>query len=138
MFTQISWYVFIQLCQCHLELEKVKRPFIFLFWLFFYQKISITLQRMQAFSILSWVIVIDLSTSWLPPLGNKPPITMVDLLQAIDFWHEKIQPTYYRQSIFYMERFWHLPWANLTSCRFSFFLFLIPMYIFQISNVFYK
>ncbi len=45
---------------------------------------------------------------------------------AIDFLHEKKRPTYYKQSMFYMERFWHLTWAKLASCRFSvsFFLFL--------------
>jgi len=42
---------------------------------------------MQASFILSQAIAIDLATSWLPPLQNTPPITMADLLQAIDFWH---------------------------------------------------
>jgi hypothetical protein len=39
-------------------------------------------------------------------------------------------------SIFDMERFWHLVWTNLTSYTFSFLLFLIPLYIFQIFDVF--
>jgi hypothetical protein len=38
--------------------------------------------------------------------------------------------------IFDMERFWHLVWTNLTSYEFSFLLFLIPLYIFQIFGVF--
>ncbi len=37
--------------------------------------------------------------------------------------------------IFDMEKFWHLIWANSTSCKFSLFLFLIPLYIFQIYGV---
>jgi hypothetical protein len=36
-------------------------------------------------SILSWAIVIGLPASKLPPFQHKPPITMADLLQAIDF-----------------------------------------------------
>jgi hypothetical protein len=39
--------------------------------------------------------------------------TMANLLQAINFWHAKF----------------------LTSCKFSLFLFRIPLYIFQIYNV---
>jgi hypothetical protein len=35
---------------------------------------------MQASSILSWVIVVGLATSWLPPLQDAPPITTIDLL----------------------------------------------------------
>jgi len=48
----------------------------------------------------------------------------------------KIQPTYYKLLIFDMDRFWHLVWANLTSCKFSLFVFfLIPLYIFLIYGV---
>jgi hypothetical protein len=36
-------------------------------------------------SILSWAIVIGLPHFKLLPLQNKPPITMADLLQVIDF-----------------------------------------------------
>jgi hypothetical protein len=54
---------------------------------FFCQKISITLQRMEASSILSQAIAIRLATSQLPPLQDTTPITMTDLLQAVDFWH---------------------------------------------------
>jgi hypothetical protein len=45
---------------------------------------------MQSSSILSRVIAIGFVTSWLPPFQNTPPITMADLLQAIDFWHINI------------------------------------------------
>ncbi len=48
----------------------------------------------------------------------------------------KIWPTYCRWLVFDMERFWHLVWANLTSCNFSLFFFLILLYIFQIYRVF--
>jgi hypothetical protein len=54
---------------------------------FLRKKVSIILQRMQVSSILSRAIVIDLTTSWLPPLQNTPPITTANLLQAISFWH---------------------------------------------------
>ncbi len=43
---------------------------------FFHQKISITLQRMQASSILNQAITISLTASWHPPLQNTPPITI--------------------------------------------------------------
>jgi hypothetical protein len=39
-------------------------------------------------------------------------------------------------SIFDMETFGHLVCSNLTACKFSLFLFLIPLYIFQIYDVF--
>jgi hypothetical protein len=52
---------------------------------FLRQKISITLQKMQVFSILSRPIVVGLVTSQLPPLQDTPPITMADPLQAVDF-----------------------------------------------------
>jgi hypothetical protein len=39
-------------------------------------------------------------------------------------------------SILDAKRFWHLFWTNLMSCNFSLFLFLIPLYIFQIYSVF--
>jgi hypothetical protein len=54
---------------------------------FLCQKISITLQRMQVSSILNWAVVVGLAISWLPSLQNTPPITTVDLLQVISFWH---------------------------------------------------
>ncbi len=42
--------------------------------------------------------------------------------------------TYYRWSIFDMERFWHS--FELTSCKLSLFLFLIPLHISQTYCVF--
>jgi hypothetical protein len=42
---------------------------------------------MQAFSILSQMIAIGLTTSRLPPLDNTLPITMTNLSQTVDFWH---------------------------------------------------
>jgi hypothetical protein len=47
----------------------------------------ITLQKMQTSSILSWVVVVGLATSWLSPLQDTPPITTVNLLQVVGFWH---------------------------------------------------
>jgi hypothetical protein len=47
---------------------------------FLCQKVLITLQRMQTSSILSWVIVVGLTTSRLPPLQYTLPITTADLL----------------------------------------------------------
>jgi hypothetical protein len=38
---------------------------------------------MQATSILSWAVTVGLATSWLPPLQDAAPITMVDLLKAV-------------------------------------------------------
>jgi hypothetical protein len=40
---------------------------------------------MQTFFILSQTIVVGLATSRRPSLHDTPPITMVDLLQAIGF-----------------------------------------------------
>jgi len=44
------------------------------------------LQKMQASFILNWVAMVGLITSQLPPLQDTPPITMVDLLQAVGCW----------------------------------------------------
>jgi hypothetical protein len=52
---------------------------------FFHPNVSITLQEMQSFSILSQAIAKGLTTPQLPPLQDRPPTTMVDLLQVIDF-----------------------------------------------------
>jgi hypothetical protein len=53
--------------------------------IFLHQKLSITLQKVQTASILSWVVVVSLVTSRLPPLKDTPFITMADLLQAVGF-----------------------------------------------------
>jgi hypothetical protein len=105
------------------SLKGPKGPHLSILVVFICKKISISLQRMQASSILSWAIIISLVISQLPPLHDTPAITMANLLQAINFWHGKIWPTYYRQPILDMERFWHLFWTNLTSWNFSLFFF---------------
>jgi hypothetical protein len=40
---------------------------------FLKQQVSIILQKMQAFTILNWAIMVGLATSWLPPLVNSTP-----------------------------------------------------------------
>jgi hypothetical protein len=65
------------------SLKKPKGPPLFVLVIFFCQKISIMLQRMQASSIWSQAIARGLATSRLPPLQDTTPIVMVDLLQAI-------------------------------------------------------
>jgi hypothetical protein len=73
MSKQISWCVLTWLCQCHVKLQKAKRPSSFFFLITFcYKKISITLQKMQASSILCQVVVINLAISQLPPLQDAP------------------------------------------------------------------
>jgi hypothetical protein len=57
---------------------------------FFGQNISITLQRMQASSILSWVVVIGVTTSQLPPFQDTSPITTADLLEVVNCWDKDI------------------------------------------------
>jgi len=66
------------------SLKGPKGPPLSILVTFLQQKISITLRRMQASSILSRVVAVSLATSQLPPLQDTPPITMIDLLQAID------------------------------------------------------
>jgi hypothetical protein len=102
---------------------------------FLWQKISITLLRLQASSILGWVTTVGLVTSWFPPFQNTPSISTTNLLQVTDFWYETNMTELLQASIFDMDRFWHLVWANLTSCKFSLFFFLIPLYIFLIYDV---
>jgi hypothetical protein len=55
--------VFTQLCQCHLELERPKGFHISILVIFFCQNVLITLQKMQAYSILGRAIAIGLTTS---------------------------------------------------------------------------
>jgi hypothetical protein len=52
---------------------------------FLWQKISITLQRLQASSILSWKVAIGLTISRLPPLQDTSPISTTNLLQVVGF-----------------------------------------------------
>jgi hypothetical protein len=49
------------------------------------QKLSITLEKMQMFSILNQVIAIGLVMARLPPLQDTFPISTIDLLQVINF-----------------------------------------------------
>jgi len=62
-----------------------------------------------------------LATSQLPPLEDTPPISTTNLLQMVDFLYGKIQPTYYKRSILYIDKFWFLVSPNFTYCKFSFF-----------------
>jgi len=72
------------------SLKGSKGPHLSIFVTFLHQKVLITLQRMQASSILSRAIVVSLTISQLPPLQNTPPITTTNLLQAVGFWHVNI------------------------------------------------
>jgi hypothetical protein len=67
------------------SLKGLESPHLSTLVTFLCQKVAITLQRMQTSSILSQVIVVSLTISQLPPLQNTPPITTIDLLQAINF-----------------------------------------------------
>jgi len=69
------------------SLKGTKRFYLYALVIFLHQKVSITLQMMQASSILSQAIIVGLITSQLPPLQDTPPITTVNLLQAVNFWH---------------------------------------------------
>ncbi len=79
---------------------------------FLCKKLSITIQRMQTPAILSRVIAIGLTTYWLPPFQNTPPIiatiasrpfltckygrpsTSDQLWTCIDF-HNNFEPTWH-------------------------------------------
>jgi len=67
------------------NLKGLEGPHISIMVTFIYQKVSITLQRMLAPSVLNRVVVVGLAISQLPPYQDTPPITTFDLLQAIDF-----------------------------------------------------
>ncbi len=66
------------------SLKGTKCPHLSTLVTFFHQKVSITLQRMQASFILNQVVVVGLVLSQLPPCQDTPPITMADLLQVVD------------------------------------------------------
>jgi hypothetical protein len=53
---------------------------LFILVTYFFQRVSIALQNMQAFSILSKMVVIALTISQLPPLQDSPLIPIVNLL----------------------------------------------------------
>jgi hypothetical protein len=65
------------------SLKRLEGLHLSTFVTFFHQKVLITLQKMQASSILSLAVVVGLVISQLSPLQDTPPITMADLLQAI-------------------------------------------------------
>jgi hypothetical protein len=67
------------------SLKGLKGPHLSILITFFHQKNSITLQRMQAFSILNWVIAVGQAPLNFHPLQDTPPIPTIDLLQVIDF-----------------------------------------------------
>jgi hypothetical protein len=103
------------------SLKGLERPYLSTLVIFLRQKFSITLQRMQASFILSWAIIIGLTTSWLPPLQNTPPITVTDLLQCRRFLTYKYgRPSTsgrlwtWRDFHTYFELTWHL-----VTCPFS-------------------
>jgi hypothetical protein len=80
--------VFLQDCANVIwSLKGLEGPYLFTLVTFICQKNSITLQRMQTFSILNQVVTINLATSQLPPHQDAPPITTTDLLQAVSFLH---------------------------------------------------
>ncbi len=126
---------FTQLYQCHLELEKVEGPSSLCLDYFpssknfnhiakdasFFHLKSSDNCRFSYF--LTPISIGHTSHHHARPIVGDWLLTwrnMADLLQ----W-----------SIFDMETFWHLVWSKLTSCKFSLFLFIIPLYIFQIYDV---
>jgi hypothetical protein len=61
-------------------------PPLYVLVTFFHQKISIVLQRKQAFSILSQVVMIGVIISRLSLLQDTSSIAMIDLLQVVNCW----------------------------------------------------
>jgi len=59
-------------------------PPLYVLVTFFHQKNSIVLQRKQAFSILSQVVMIGVTISRLSLLQDTASIAMIDLLQVVD------------------------------------------------------
>jgi len=76
---------FTQLCQCHLELEGDKRSSFFYLGHFFSSKSFDHITKDASVFHFKLVVVVGLATSQLPHLQDTPPITTVDLLQAVDF-----------------------------------------------------
>jgi hypothetical protein len=72
--------------QCHLEVERVKRPSSLKNWFFFSSKSFNHIAKDASILHLKLGGSHRLKiTSQLPPLQNTPLITTVDLLQAVDF-----------------------------------------------------
>jgi hypothetical protein len=67
------------------RLKWIESPPLSILVTFFHQKNSITLQKMQASSILNQTIAIGLGFFSLPPLYDTPPITTANLLQVVNF-----------------------------------------------------
>ncbi len=138
------------MCQCHLDFERTKGPFSFCLGYFSSAKkfnhiakdvnilhlksggnhrfnYFLTSTPLGHISHLhDWLI----TSGWFLIWKNT-----TESLQVVGFWYGKIRLTYYKQSTFDMDRFWHLVWAKLTSCKFSLFFFLIHLYIFLIYGV---
>jgi hypothetical protein len=73
---------------CANAIWSLKRPkglFLSVLIIFLQQKNLITLQRLQASSILSRAIVVSLAISQLSPLKDTSPISTTNLLQVISF-----------------------------------------------------
>jgi len=63
LLTQTCWCVFTQLCQCHLDLERDKRPSSFYFNHFFLSKGFDHIIKNKSIFYLSWAVAIGLATS---------------------------------------------------------------------------
>ncbi len=124
MSTQTSPCVFRQLCLCHLEPKMARKPpsFCFGFHFFSIKNLNHIAKNVSIFHLKSGdnyrPNYFSTSTSLRHTSHHHDrPIASGWFLT----W--RIWPTYTRRSIFDMEKFWQLIWANLMSCTFSFFLF---------------
>jgi hypothetical protein len=127
---------FTRSCQSHLELESARGLSSFYLGHFFSSKSfnhiakdasilhlkSNDSHRLNYFS--------SSTPSWHTSHHHDQPIACYQFLNG------EIWLTYHRRLVLDMERFWHLFWTNLTSCNFSLFLFLTPLYILKIYSVF--
>ncbi len=120
------------------SLKRQEGSHLFVLVTSFIIKISITFQRMQASSILSQTIVVSLFTSRLSPPRGQTTYHHDGPITSDWFLTRRNATKLLRWSIFDLKRFWHLVWANLTSYTFALFIFVIPLYIFQIYGVLIK
>jgi len=65
-------------------------PYLSVLVIFFHQKFSITLKRMQTSSILNRVVAVGLVISWLPPFQGAPRIITINILQVVGYWNREI------------------------------------------------
>ncbi len=135
--TQKGWHVFTRLCQCHLELERARRPSYFYHGYFHLSKsfnhitkdastLCLKLGGSCRFSYFPTSTVSRHTSNhhgW--PIASNWFLT----------WRNTMDLGQYMQLVFYTNRLWHLLWAYLMSYNFSLILFLIPLYIFQIYGV---